>query len=366
MVIISFGSCTPNPKGLLLWDIDFKNDPELSHYGMIFGKDSSVVGDLLVCVRTGGYMFGINKKTGQIKWSYQGSANFQTTPIIENDKIFNISRNGTLCLTILNLSGSLIDEVEYDDYEGNIVGLIPTIYDHKMYFSSFDKILNNWVLATIEMDSPYTIETLFAFCGSEARIISQNDTLYIPYTNNLYSPNDQSGIIAYDLLNEEEKWKTSFGELNGIIDYNPIIHEDKLYVSVDDYVKELDLADGTVLRTFEGQGFDGMTVGDNILFLPDWLYGYDLSTGELSWSQPVYASKDSGSVYHNGVFYFMAYGFSAIDAQSGKYLLKPTWSSGEGPSWEYDNQSGMPLLDDGVIYVNGLRGIYAFNTIGND
>ena len=365
IVITSCGSCSPNPKGLFLWDIDFKNDPELSHYGMIFGENSAVFGDLLVCVRTGGYMFGIDKKTGEIMWTYQSSSNFQTTPLIIDNKIFNVSERGDLLLTILDLNGNSLHEEYLDGYKGNIVENIPSFYNNNIFYIVRKDDYSGRMVISIDIDD-YSVNDILNFSGSHhSRIVYRDNVLYIPYESRPVS-SDQSGIIAYDLLNEEEKWKTSFGELNGIINYNPIIHNDKLYVSVDGYVKELDLADGSILRTFEGQGFDGMSVGDDILFLPDWLYGYDLTTGELSWSQPVYASKDSGSVYHDGVFYFMAYGFSAIDAQSGKYLIEPTWDSGEGPSWEYDNQSGMPLLDDGVIYVNGLRGIYAFNTIGND
>jgi outer membrane protein assembly factor BamB len=367
IIITSYGSCSPNPKGLLIWDIDFKNDPDLSHYGMIFGENSAISGNLLVCVRTGGYMFGIDKNTGQIKWTYQGSTDFQTTPIIENNKIYNVSRIGTLYLTILNLSGSLIEEVKYDSYEGNMAETVSVYNNNKLYYGIRSGSTGKWIIVSIDLDSYILTEHLIISGVHRGRILSRNNTLFISYTNNIYSPNDQSGIIAYDLLNEEEKWKTSFGELNGISNYNPIIYNGKMYVQVQCYTKELDLETGEVLRTFiESCGNNGMSAVDNILFHPDWLDAFDLNTGELLWSQDALYTMDSGSVYHDGVFYVMFYGLVALDADNGKYLIKPNPHDGEGPSWEYDNQSGMPLLDDGVIYVNGLRGIYAFNTIGND
>ena len=360
-----YSSCSPNPKGLLKWSLDFVNDPEYQNNNFGFGNNSAIYGKLLVCVRSNNYMLGIDKVSGDIKWEYQSSKQFQTTPVITTSKIFNISDNGTLLLTVLDLNGNLTYEKTFENYEGNIVENIPAVDNNKIYYVVEKVGVYGRTVISIDIDN-YSLYEIFSFTyGNHSRIIYRNEILYVPYTHN--NTNDQSGIIAYDLLNEEEKWKTSFGELNGISNYNPIIHNGKMYVQVQCYTKELDLETGEVLRTFiESCGNNGMSAVDNILFHPDWLDAFDLNTGELLWSQDALYTMDSGSVYHDGVFYVMFYGLVALDADNGKYLIKPNPHDGEGPSWEYDNQSGMPLLDDGVIYVNGLRGIYAFNTIGND
>ncbi len=370
MFFINCGSCSPdkNPKDLLLWSLDFEKDPQYQQYEYAFGDDCAIHDDLLVCERSK-YMLGIDKKSGVIKWSYKSEYVFQRTPIIINDKIFNISDYGPINLTVLNLDGNLIYERVYSDYQGNSVDNIPVIVYDKIFYIVKD-INYRSTLISINTNT-YNLENYYNFNGSNnSRIIYQDNNIYIPYYKPTSTPNndDRSGVIAYDLLNEEEKWKTSFGELNGISNYNPIIHNGKMYVQVQCYTKELDLETGEVLRTFiESCGNNGMSAVDNILFHPDWLEAFDLNTGKRIWNRYAEFTLDSGSVYHDGVFYVMYYGLTALDAETGEYILEPnTGNWGVGPSWVYDGSAGMPLLDDGVIYINGAGGIHAFNVLDRE
>ncbi len=58
--------------------------------------------------------------------------------------------------------------------------------------------------------------------------------------------------------------------------------------------------------------------------------------------------------------------FYGTRSETGKKAVPHTFNhSYSEPVWQRDSTSCMPLLDEdaGVIYINGIRGIYAFRTV---
>lgn len=57
-------------------------------------------------------------------------------------------------------------------------------------------------------------------------------------------------------------------------------------------------------------------------------------------------------------------GLIAFEEKTGKNLAKKNeFYEWQGKVWETDCGDGMPLVDEDVIYFNGLEGIYAFKSV---
>ena len=341
--IFSFGYCDTEPNlvdpGQLIWtitekDYDIGND----------GGDMAIVGDKLIEKKLN-RTIAINKHTVKILWTTKGF--FQRTPVIVNNKIFNVSPDGKLIFTVLDLNGKLLnDQTPSDIYEGNIVDAVPTHKDNKIYFVvSYTGKAGRMVISvninTYEINEVYKFDGLFS-----GRLVIKDNLLYIPYKGAV-NPK-YGGIIAYNLDTNTVEWKRSFDYVTGgrdILDHNPIIYENKLYVGITSDISVLDCKTGEEVNFFDGQGYNGMSVGNDILFLPSWRRAIDLKAETELWTRGTY-STDSGSVYRNGVFYMMAYGLMAMDCKTGKDLLPHTFYHDETKEepWQYDDTSHMPLL----------------------
>lgn len=327
------------------------------------GRDMAISGNKLIAIR-GSYVICFDKLNGDILWSYNTERGLQRTPIIANNKIFIVSERNSFELIVLDLNGNVPDDYipsTYDYLEGNKLLAIPAFSNDKIYVQllQITPYFSN-IVATIDVNT-YEVEE-FAEIGFllEGRLVVNDNLLYVPYSRGY---GKHPGIRAYDITTKELIWETNFDEGLDILGNNPILYKDKLYIGRAYKTWVLDPLTGNILKEYWGPGSKGYSVADNILLQTAALRAIDLTTDEELWDNNTPSYLSGGSVYHNGVFYLLYYGFNAYDIYTGEDLVGHSFD--ESPYvWENDSSfDSLPIADGDTIYCNGLEGIYAFKAV---
>lgn len=329
------------------------------------GGNMLIVGDKLI-VNTGSYLLAFNKRTGDLLWESVSLGSMFRNPLFINGYLYVVNKKPQIIRMSLE-SGQVLDYKDYSSiYEASFEYIIND--GHKIYAPFIISSSYTKIIVEIDLDNNYALEEKIVIPGRvEGRLLIKDDILYAPYMS-VYLPDEQkfyAGLIAYNLSTNEPKWETSFYPDNGIYFHNPILYEDKMYISVNDYTREIDLETGEELRQFWGQGSAGSSIGNGVLFIGGWMAGYFLDTGNPVWEGSLgQGDVTTGSVYYKGSFYSFPKGVCRVDSRTGNFLNDFSWERDEydDPVWMWDSTWCVPLIDEdtGIFYANGYRGIYAF------
>ncbi len=374
LVFLSNVSCFGIPESRLRWYIsrdEYKDKDGNYPLKSTDDGDMIIVDNKLIAVREK-KMVCIDKNNGNVLWIYECPheyAAFQRTPIMANNKIFNVNQDGTIILTVLNLDGTIPNDFSpqyYTNLSGTTVRTIPAQQDDKIYVQL--EVKKPWakIIATIDINT-YQIEefiNLGKYPMLMGRLVINGNLLYIPYSSKLATDhigNEHAGLYCYDLTTKELLWEVQFRDQRDIVGHNPILYDNRLFVAAAQTTWVVDAISGEIKKELYGQGANGMTVGENSIIISDYLIDYDLNTYEKKWYIGAPYTQLSGAAYHNGVFYLMNYGLMAIDEDTGEFLYPHSYDNNE--LWNHDITTCMPIADEDTIYVNGLQGIYAFKPI---
>lgn len=319
--------------------------------GNIDGEEMAIAGNILVCSRLK-YLVGIDKQKGKILWVRDEG--FAKMPLIIDEKIYI---TGGRSVYIIDLNGNILKEIEseYDLFEDR---LLPYNYENKIYYATNDDVYS-FDLDTHTIDHVLSISYKFLSGG---RIQIEDNIIYLP----LCGVDGEAGIAAYDLDTKEKKWEYE-NDLNYKGSLDNIIIGNKVYYGSGNYIFVLNKYTGEEIDRFISCAANGIVLGNNTIFSSYWLLNKDLTTHDDLWYLPTLSTVDSGAVYYEGVFYLMFYGFLALRETDGKVLSRDSLEDDKiyDQIWEYDNTFSTPIVDPttGIIYINGLRGIYAYNSI---
>ena len=284
-----------------LYALDAETGEEIWSAGGFGQLESTgaIAGDVIVAGGYGKLVQALDRRNGNLLWTYKTGYAMQGSPLIVDDRVYIATNQAVYALGLQ--SGQLIWEVATGN-EDAFMGA-PAYQDGTIYTTGGRLLL-----------------ALDGETGRELwRVEKEEQFLGLSIANQLvYVGNWDRHLYAFDQSTGEERWKF---EANGEIWFAPAVNDDVVYAgNGDQFLYALNAQTGALLWSFKtaGRAVSEPLISDGVVYVSDsnhessrgprHLYAFDAATGEELWMFETISTLLPAPALGDGVIYVVSAG----------------------------------------------------------
>ena len=302
-------------------------------------------------------LYALDSASGELIWKYQ--VGWTDDAVTVADGFVYTASDSILCLDAL--TGSRIWASGEADYSGST----PVVAENKVFCGTFANagIDTSFVVCLDALDGSVLWSTSLTGCWLVSCISIWDDLVIVPtYTN--YSPGSQSSLFALDRETGTIVWENS-SSVEGYWDSSPVVVDSTIYIVDLSYgARAFNVLNGEEVWVSSFGLFATATPAYHdarLFYAADEYYCLDAFNGEAIWG--VTGNQHGSSAIADGIVF---YGDNSNSPDFGRLVALDCETGAE--VWSSENTSptflaGSPSITDGVVYMAMHDwNLYAFGT----